>query len=1249
MSLSSPWSVKGVQPKTREAAKDLARREGLTLGEWLNRLIGDVEEEGSIDTPREAPQSYPTPTPQHGQNRITQPQGHIQAQAQAQAQSFQQPSREEQPLAPFPNTARDTHSDSENSRLTAALEQLTRRLEASMGQAMPQPASQATGYVPQAVPPAPTPSYNPEPVPFGAAGLMDRLEATERRAETALGRVDASLADVRQTQAALAERLRVMEANDPANKSLQALRGLENALNRLSEQVFETQSRTQELGNNVNHIAQRLDSTEAVAGETRGRLAEAMVDLSARLTGVEQNQDDTRLQTQVAGLSERMAGMEDLTTQAIESVDKGLGLVSERVAATEALAQATNERLVEALIDLSARLVQLENIDSQEQAREVLSAIEAKNKELNRRLEVLDNKIDATRDELTQEVKTAVASGVDGRMAEIAKALADRLDMSERRSGEALERIGAEMARASISLDQRLRDIEDRGSDDIAAAMRNEMAKMARSIDERMAAMEQRDAEAMSQAGGHMKELAQSLNDRLDASEARAQTAVQNVSSQMEQLALRLQARQDETAKNLVARMEDGEARAHQDLKSSIEQLATEVRASEDRAKAVVAPLHRDFNAMIDRLDQVEARGMAPYAETISFGEQAIPIDADDGSNFDNFAGSAATPDYGTSLGDSFTPLSDQAPSAATTRRPGFGSPFPGTAAAETPADDAEFGAFDPNSELEAAFAGDTKFDEFDERNLLNDGASIQSSFDDEGAFVSDLDSSWDEAARPNRGGADYLANARLAASRAAAENAQAQPAKKAKPLLGGAKKKQQKSAVASGATDASGQTAKAKPVLSPVGVVAAAALVVTTGMIGINYLSKDKNPAQDEKPNALKVTPPAAVGEAATPAPTEGSQPPSAVTTDVAAPEAAPAPLPAPVPAPTAAPTPAATGAAGPAAATPRAVPRPSAQVRQFQAAENNRATEALARAEAAKARLRPLPVPAPSPQTAPTRVMASLTPTPTPVPVPAPIANRAPTLVPVAPSATAPRPVAPTARAPTARAATPQIASVTPGQRPPAFGTPVAAQRPAAPAPRAQASRTLVPRIAAANPTGPVTAANVRQVFDQAIAKQQAGDLAGAAALMRAAADTGDARSIQRLAKMYERGEGVPRDPAQARALTERAAQRGNSQAMHNLGVYYAEGESRDLAKAAENFRRAASRGVTDSQFNLGAMAEQGMGGPRSEREAYYWYSVAGRNGDRDAASKARELGARLPAAERTAEDQRAAQFRPEPSPGD
>ena len=39
MSAAAPWSVKGIEPRAREIAKDLARRSGMTLGEWLNTMI----------------------------------------------------------------------------------------------------------------------------------------------------------------------------------------------------------------------------------------------------------------------------------------------------------------------------------------------------------------------------------------------------------------------------------------------------------------------------------------------------------------------------------------------------------------------------------------------------------------------------------------------------------------------------------------------------------------------------------------------------------------------------------------------------------------------------------------------------------------------------------------------------------------------------------------------------------------------------------------------------------------------------------------------------------------------------------------------------------------------------------------------------------------------------------------------------------------------------------------------------------
>ncbi len=1218
MSVPSPWSVKGVQPKAREAAKDLARREGLTLGEWLNRLIGDVDEDGEVVASRDNTPTYA-------------PQNVAQSYQQEPVYAQEAPRSYAQPLAPFPEQiAPQAQSwqprEAENSRLTAALEQLTRRLDMSSPQ----------NYVTPMAPPAN--NYAPNVT----AGLTDRIEASERRAETALGRVDANLSDVRQTQAALAERLRAMESNDPNHKSLAALRGLEGALARLSQQVFDADARAEELESRIDTrlaeataklsddnglgervgeienitqqalqtldtsldlVSQRLASTEAMAGETSGRLAEAMIDLSARLTGVEQFNDDPKITNQLNAIGERLEGIEDVTTQAIESVDKGLGLVSQRVAATEALAQSTNERLVEALIDLSARLVQLESIDSQEAARDLLSALEAKNKELVRRLETLDQKIDSTRTELNQEVKSAIATGVDGRMAEIAKALADRLDVSERRSGEALEKIGAEMARASISLDQRLREIEERGTNDVAASMRNEMAKMARAIDERMASMERRDAAALNQAGDHIQQLAQSLGEKLDASEARAQNAVQNVSSQMEQLAQRLQARQDETAQNLVSRIEDGEARSHQSLNNSLAQLTTEIRSAEDRARAATAPLHRDFNAMVDRLDQVEASGLAPYTENINLADQAITIgqgaDYTDLPNQDRgreaFGTPASPANFDVPATDDFSfgePYAQPAKVEAD-RRPGFGAPFPGTDTSGLSQTEHQAETFVQEPE--------TNFDE-DPFSMASAQSVSDVPITQEGTafdFADDMDESWSSPSRNSRGsGNDYLANARTAATRAAAEKAEQTKSNKKKPTL-----KPIKAKVLKGNAAFKEAGNENKPALSKVGMAAAAVLVVTTGAIGFSYLNGDKG--QNEMPASLSpaATPtPAGVVQEVNPLPANSANAAepaaaSAVAPTFSAPAVAPAPVAnAPqVKAPIVAQIPVPPSAK--VALKPTTQPSPA--MRRFVATENAKAQEAAARSQAAQARLKPMVPPAKA-GVAPVR--------PVVVPQIATPQNRVPSAAPKA-------------------------------------GAPSAANAPRTSAPRvavAGAPRTAVP---VAN------AGNARQLYDQAIARQVAGDATGAATLMRAAADTGDARSINRLAKMYERGEGVTRDPAQARALTERAAQRGSRQAMHNLGVYYAEGEGpqRDLNKAAENFRRAANRGVADSQFNLGAMAEQGLGGQRSEREAYYWYSIAGRGGDRDAASKQRELAARLPPTEKAAEDQRVAAFQPEASGDD
>ena len=52
MANSLPWSVKGVDPRTRDAAKAAARRAGMTLGEWLDTKIR-IEAESGMPEPEQ--------------------------------------------------------------------------------------------------------------------------------------------------------------------------------------------------------------------------------------------------------------------------------------------------------------------------------------------------------------------------------------------------------------------------------------------------------------------------------------------------------------------------------------------------------------------------------------------------------------------------------------------------------------------------------------------------------------------------------------------------------------------------------------------------------------------------------------------------------------------------------------------------------------------------------------------------------------------------------------------------------------------------------------------------------------------------------------------------------------------------------------------------------------------------------------------------------------------------------------------
>ena len=81
--------------------------------------------------------------------------------------------------------------------------------------------------------------------------------------------------------------------------------------------------------------------------------------------------------------------------------------------------------------------------------------------------------------------------------------------------------------------------------------------------------------------------------------------------------------------------------------------------------------------------------------------------------------------------------------------------------------------------------------------------------------------------------------------------------------------------------------------------------------------------------------------------------------------------------------------------------------------------------------------------------------------------------------------------------------------------------------------------------------------QTIEDAAAAYQRGDLAGALTQYRRLAEQGLAEAQYSLGFMYETGEGVPEDDAEAVRWWRRADEQGHAGAQSDLGLMYAKGE--------------------------------------------------------------------------------------------
>lgn len=226
MSAGAPWSVKGIDPKAREVAKDLARRSGMTLGEWLNRVI--LED----DVPDEV-----TAEAQFGDRPF-----------RAQAPRLRAISPPAPPAATPPDMARIAH----------ALDRLTDRIEAS---------ETRTGLAINGV-------------EHSVRQALARIETTEREQHAAATRLEGLLAEASAEQSYFGERLRRLESEAGGGpRSIEALRLIESRLSRIEPEVV--------VDTVLQRLGDRLATAEARTASALEGLQGALATLDRRIGAVE--------------------------------------------------------------------------------------------------------------------------------------------------------------------------------------------------------------------------------------------------------------------------------------------------------------------------------------------------------------------------------------------------------------------------------------------------------------------------------------------------------------------------------------------------------------------------------------------------------------------------------------------------------------------------------------------------------------------------------------------------------------------------------------------------------------------------------------------------------------------------------------------------------------------------------------------------------------------------------------------------
>jgi uncharacterized protein len=137
--------------------------------------------------------------------------------------------------------------------------------------------------------------------------------------------------------------------------------------------------------------------------------------------------------------------------------------------------------------------------------------------------------------------------------------------------------------------------------------------------------------------------------------------------------------------------------------------------------------------------------------------------------------------------------------------------------------------------------------------------------------------------------------------------------------------------------------------------------------------------------------------------------------------------------------------------------------------------------------------------------------------------------------------------------------------------------------------------------------------QDFQQGLEAHRRGDYDTALHEFRPLAEQGNALAQRFLGRLYELGNGVPKNGTEALRWYRLAAEQGDAFAQYSLGKIFGKGQlvRQDDTEAVRWYRLAAEQGLAVAQSNLGLSYELGRGVRQNDTEAVRWYRLAGEQG--------------------------------------